>query len=68
MGKGGKKKNWPRSWKQAAATGGTLTLKGRGFERELVVLPLRVDAKTPPELEEEVDEAIVAETKKQQPS
>ena len=67
MGKGGRKKNWPRSWKQAAMVGGTLTLKGRAFEVEHVVAQLRVVA-TPSELEERFDEAIIAETGKQTPS
>jgi hypothetical protein len=65
VGKGGKKKNWPRSWKQAAATGGTLTLKGRGFEKELVVLPLRVEAESPTELAERVEEVLIEATKKE---
>jgi hypothetical protein len=68
MGKGGREKTWPKSWKQTAILGGTVTLKARGFEKDLVVLPLTVAAKTPAELAEGVDEAVVAETLKRPPS
>ena len=68
MGKGGRKKNWPTSWRRAVMVGGTLTLKGRSFEHELVVLPLRVEVETPEALREKVDDAIVAKTGKQTPS
>lgn len=34
MGKGGKAKAWPRSWKQAAGVGEKLALKGRGVDVE----------------------------------
>ncbi len=68
MGKGGTRKGWPRSWKQAAVTGGTLTLKGRSVEVNYVVLPLRVEGEGPGELEERVEDALVAETLKMPPS
>ncbi len=64
MGKGGKRKNRPRSWKQATA-GGTLVLKGRSFEKEYVVGPTEVEVKTPDELQVRTEEAIVEATKKQ---
>jgi hypothetical protein len=67
MSAGGKKKAWPRSWKQSAATGGRLTLKGRAVEVDYVVLPVRVEA-GPVELEERVDNSIIAEAGKQRPS
>ena len=53
-----KPKTWPRSWKQAALVGGTLTLKGRSFEHELVVVSERVEASTPEQLEEAVVERM----------
>jgi hypothetical protein len=63
LGSGGKKKTWPKSWQQAAMNG-TLTLKGRSFEREYILLPVRVEAARPNELEERVDAAVVEETLK----
>lgn len=68
MGKGGRKKAWPRSWKQAAASREALTLKGRGFEAAYVVVPLRVEVETPAEMERRVIEAIVTATRVQRPS
>lgn len=68
MGKGGKKKVWPRSWRQAAAMGESMVLKGRGVEAEYVVLPLRVPADAPEALVELVDGALRAETGRQRPS
>lgn len=67
MGTGGKRKNWPKSWRQAAATGGAMVLKGRSFEREYVVLPLTIEAE-PEELVEKVEAALTDATKMQRPS
>lgn len=68
MGKGGRKKSWPRSWKQSVIVGGTLTVKGRGVGAEFVVIPLRVEAKGPAELGDRIEEAVVDQTLKQRPS
>jgi hypothetical protein len=68
MGKGGRAKIWPRSWKQSAIVGGTVTLKGRSFEKDLVVLPMTVEAESPAHLEERGDEALVIKAGKQRPS
>jgi hypothetical protein len=68
MGRGGRPKRWPRSWKQAARAGGPFVLKGRGFEREYVGLSVRVEADTPERLVETVDDALVAATRGQRPS
>ena len=68
MGKGGRRKTWPRSWRQAAVVGGTMTLQGRGFEKEYVVLPLKIEAETPPELEKGVDEPLADAAQVQRPS
>lgn len=67
-GKGGEKKSWPRSWKHAGVAGGTLTLKGRGFDAEYAVVPVRVEAETPSELEDKVDDALADAAKLQRPS
>ena len=68
MGRGGRPKPWPKSWKQTARVGGSLTVRGRSFEREYVVVPVRVEADTPEQLAEMVENAIVAETSRQRPS
>lgn len=71
MGKGGKRKNWPRSWKQVGMTGGVLQLAGRNFESaELVVLPVQVivsDVEHPPDVLRERVEAVLTATVKKQP-
>lgn len=53
-----KRKNWPRSWKQTALIGGTVTFEGRSFEAEYVVLSERVEASTPEQLEAAVVERM----------
>jgi len=66
MGKGGKKKDWPKSWKQVAAVGGTMVLRGRSFDREYVVLSVR-DAEEPG-LVENLEAVIIERTTRQPPS
>lgn len=61
------RKYWPRSWKQANA-GGTVTLKGRGIEKEFSVLPSTVEAGTPEQLRAEVERMMVEGTTGQRPS
>jgi hypothetical protein len=68
MGRGGRPKQWPRSWKGAALVGGALVLKGRSFEREYVALPVRIGADGPEQLAEKVEDVIVADTTRQRPS
>jgi len=72
MGKGGKRKVWPVSFARVGATGGVLTLAGRGFVApELVVAPVRVpvdDVENPPDVLAERVEAELARRGGHEPS
>ena len=68
MGSGGKKKAWPKTWKQTARGGRPLILKGRSFEREYIASGMRVEADTPEELVEAVEQALGDECGRQRPS